>query len=799
MHPVTPGQSAALRGVRVLDLADESAVFATRILADLGAHVVLVEPPDGGRVRRLAPFLDDEPGVERSLVHLYHDANKRSVRLDRSTQAGRERFERLVEAADVLVETDRCDDAPLRARNPGLVHVSVTPFGLGAAWRDRRANDLVAGAAGGLLWVCGEPGDPPVQGAANPVYAMASLAAATGVMLALTARERDPERRGAHLDISLQEAAAMAVLQTANPTWLAWHGQVPGRPGLSAALQCKDGGWIGFLPRPDRFDGFLSWVREVGIESELGPDDWPWARVGAPGRGNPVAAATRELARLFTREEFLARAWEADLLCLPITDFPYMDGHEHFEENEQFLLVEHAPLARRLGFVRSPVDAMARQIPIARAPTLGEHDAEVAAELDRTPSRPLRTASGCADPRRALDGVRVVDFCWVLAGPLGTRILANFGAEVIRIESNARPDSLRQASGPDGRADPDLGGMFNDANTGKLSLTIDLRNARGRALVRRLIARSDVVTNNFRPGALERMGFGYETLAAENPGIILLNMPGTHRRGSWAPRSTLGNTVMGASGYNHLMGFPGRRPRGLGVAYPDFTSPYLLATTVVAALRERESTGHGQELDLSQLSGMISLLGVEWMQYAASGVQPPPRANRDPNACPHGVYPTRGDDEWAALAVEGDGEWGVFCDLIERPACSREPRFATHAARKANEDEVDALVSGWTRERDRWDVADLLQAHGIAAAPVENLRDTYERDPQLRHHYQRVRQPNAPDVDIPIDGEAIRFVGFDHRLERAPMLGEHNEHVCCTILGLSREEHDRLVVDGVLS
>jgi crotonobetainyl-CoA:carnitine CoA-transferase CaiB-like acyl-CoA transferase len=590
----------------------------------------------------------------------------------------------------------------------------------------------VAEAAGGLLWLSGERGDPPVQGAANPAFMMASLAAATGVMVAIHARDRDPDGEGAQLDISLQEATLMAAAQTANPTFWAWQGRVPGRPGLSAALRCRDGGWVAFNPRPDRFAAFVDWARDAGVQTKLGPDDWRWARVGVPSQGNPVAAATRELAALHDREAFLERAFETDMVCLPITDFPYMERHPHYAANRQFFEIEHERLGRRLGFVRSPVDAMAREIPIRRAPVLGEHTAEVVAGLgpDREARASLASLGArsepAAGPLRALEGIRVVDFCWVLAGPFGTRILSSFGAEVIRIESSQRPDSVRNAPGPDGKIDPDLGGLFNDANAGKRSVTLDLRQEPGREIVRRLIAKSDVVTNNFRPGALERMGLGYEDLQRLNPGIILLNMPGTHRHGPWSGRSTMGNVVMGAAGYNELTGFPGQRPRGLGVAYPDFTSPYLLATTVMAALRERSRTGRGQEIDLSQLSGTIALLGVEWMQYRATGRQPTRRANRDPNYCPHAVYPARGEDEWCAIAVETDAEWQSLCDLLERPDLAEDRRFATHAARKAHEDEVDAIVSAWTRDQDRWELAARLQQSGIAAAPVENLRDTFE-------------------------------------------------------------------------
>ncbi|MEE9279368.1 MAG: CaiB/BaiF CoA-transferase family protein [Myxococcota bacterium] len=389
MAEPAPPAVAALAGLRVLDLADESAVFATRILADLGADVILVEPPGGSRARHLAPFLDGQVGVERSLVHLYHNANKRSITLDIASGEGAELLRRLAAGADVLVETARPGKMAdlglgydeLGERNPQLIYVSVTPFGQNGEWKERAANDLVAAAAGGLLWVTGEPKDPPVQGAANPSFAMASLVATTGVMIALTGRDRAIDAWGAHLDISLQEATVMSVLQTSNPNHFAWHERVPGRPGMSGALECADGEWVAFNPRPDRFSGFLEWLEEAGIETDLTPDDWAKARIGAPLEGNPMRELILELGRRHEREEFLRHAFRTDQLCLPTTDFPYMANHEHFAVNRQFLAVEHELLGRELGFVRSPVDAMAREIPLRRAPALGEHNVEVYAEL----------------------------------------------------------------------------------------------------------------------------------------------------------------------------------------------------------------------------------------------------------------------------------------------------------------------------------------------------------------------------------------------------------------------------------
>jgi benzylsuccinate CoA-transferase BbsF subunit len=281
-----------------------------------------------------------------------------------------------------------------------------------------------------------------------------------------------------------------------------------------------------------------------------------------------------------------------------------------------------------------------------------------------------------------------------------------------------------------------------------------------------------------------------------------LNLPGAHRQGPWAVRSSMGNILMAASGFNMLTGFENERPRGIGIAYPDFTSPHLLVSTVLAALRHRDRNGGGQELHLTQLTGMVSLLGVEWMQYKATGVQPPRRNNRDLNHAPHGIYPAapsdHSDDEWVAVAVADDDEWARLCALCGAPDLATDPRFSTHAQRKQNEDALDEIVRGWTASVDKWEMADRCQAVGVMAGPVEHLAETFDRDPQLRHHYQVVHQPSRPDVDIPIDREPARWQGADHVLTRSPGIGEHNEHIVRDLLGRSEADYVQLLLDDIL-
>ncbi len=297
------------------------------------------------------------------------------------------------------------------------------------------------------------------------------------------------------------------------------------------------------------------------------------------------------------------------------------------------------------------------------------------------------------------------------------------------------------------------------------------------------------------------MGLSYEQLSALNPGLIVLHLPGVGGGSPWRKLPTLGNLLMAASGLNFLSGFPGRPPRGPGVAFPDFTSPHLLAVATLAALRARERSGRGREIELSQLSATVALLGAEWMRFAHSGEPPERPGNRDPNYCPHGVYRSGGgDDDWIALAVRGDGEWAACAAAIERPDLIEDARFASHAARKAHEDELDAIVGAWAARLGKWEAAARLQAAGIAANAVEDLRDMIEVDEHFRAHYQHVRQPSDPSLDIAVDREAARFMHEDERiLQRAPTLGEHNEYVLREIVGLSQHEFDELVAAGVIA
>ena len=730
--------------------------------------------------------------------------------MDLATPEGIAELRRLATVADVLIETRAPGELAalglgyddLSSLNPHLIYVSASPYGQNGLRRDWKATDLTASAAGGLLQVTGEAEDPPTHGPAYPAHTMTGITVASSTMVALHGRDHTEGRPGAWMDISMQEATSFALVQTANPNHWLWRGEIPVRPALSQAMQCKDGLWVGCNIGGLRLDTFLPLLDAVGIDHGLTPDDWEviherdqaaWQYLE-----NPLQDLAAELASRVTRDEFLQGLWDGGHAAMPTMNFPEMLESAHFKQAGQFHDVDAPMLGRTLSYSRSPVDPVQSPLPIRPAPQLDAHDLAPPAAVPASPSNGVATPA--LPPEMPLSGIRVLDFCWVAAGPFGTRILANFGAEVLKVESVSRIDPLRNQPLPGNRFHQDLPDLFNDANTGKRSVTIDLTTERGKELIRGLVAKVDIVSNNFSAGSLGRMGFPYEELKKINPGIILLHLPGVGGDSPWAPRRTLGNLLMAASGMNYLGGFPGRSPRGMGVAYPDFTSPHLTVTCLLAALRARERTGEGREIELSQLSATTAFLGAQWMRFAHTGEQPAVPGNRDPNFSPHGVYPTSGDDNWVSLAVDGDAEWGAFAQAIGRPDLAAAPDFATHEARKANEDALDALIAEWTAGQDRWAVAEALQAAGIAASPVEDLRDMMDLDEGFKDHYQRIRQPSDLDWEIAIDGEPIRFTREPRRiLQRSPVFGEHNEYVLRDLLGMSQQEFDGLVVDGVIA
>ncbi len=401
------------------------------------------------------------------------------------------------------------------------------------------------------------------------------------------------------------------------------------------------------------------------------------------------------------------------------------------------------------------------------------------------------------DAWRPLEGIRVADFFWLIAGPAASRILADFGAEVIKVESEYRQDEIRESGvWPPGRTDDSFNAVFPDCNTNKLSMTLNLNTPRGIELAKELVRRSDIVTSNFSGDRMDRWGLGYEDLRRVKADIIVLNMPVMGTTGPYRAYGANGNGVVAYGGIGMGMGFPGRPPVGTGPLFSDFATPYFAVTAVLAAVHHRDRTGEGQFIDLAQLQATVSLTGTDVLEYTANGRVPERPGNRSRDYCPHGAYPCWGADRWCAIAVSSGAEWQSLCAAMGRPELAADPRFATFAARKSNEDVLDAEIGAWTRERDAWQVMHQLQGAGVMAGVVEDLEDMLVGDPRLSTaHFERLK--DEAGIEYTVHRQPFRVDGQSAPLRRPPTMGQHNEYVFKELLGLSDEEYVALLVEGV--
>jgi benzylsuccinate CoA-transferase BbsF subunit len=401
-----------------------------------------------------------------------------------------------------------------------------------------------------------------------------------------------------------------------------------------------------------------------------------------------------------------------------------------------------------------------------------------------------------------LSGIRFTDLTWAGAGPFGTKVFSDFGAEVLKIESMSRPDPVRRG-GPfkDGVAGTNRSGYFASRNTGKRSISLDLKNPEGREIALRLIAQSDVVSNNFGPGAMERLGLTYDEVRAVKPDIIYLSMP---MYGEDGPLSTLlgvGMTIAAVTGLMWMTGYGrGEKPLGPGTHYPDHAAnPYHAAFAVLAALRYRRHTGRGMKIDLSQVESTANFVGASILEASVHDREPEHTGNRSRRDAPHNVFRCAGEDAWCAIAVESDTEWVALAATIGRQDLAARPELRMAAGRLAATEELEAAVTAWTRAHGAVEAGTILQNAGVPAARVSSARDLVEEDTQLaaRGYWQTLEHPEmGPSLftapPFTIDGERVE-------LRRPPLFGEHTQDVLTGLLGMSDAEIAELADRKILA
>jgi crotonobetainyl-CoA:carnitine CoA-transferase CaiB-like acyl-CoA transferase len=812
----------ALEGIRVLDLATPAAELAGRVFADLGAEVIKVEPPGGCESRRTPPFERGREGeAEGSLYWRAFGLGKKSVVLDLDAADDRAKLVALARGADVLIESFAPGtlDAKglgfeaLRAENPALLYVSVTPFGQTGPEAASPASDLTLAAAGGLLNMQGDRDRPPLPVGWPEATHHGAVQAAADAILALWERRRTG--LGQHLDSSMQAALVWTLLFATGHATL-YGEDIPGYgaqrgdpapqmlPGVSIppVARCKDGflgmtlvlGEVGArsLGAMMRFA-----AEEGGLDADLGARDWSqWIQdlMGGKLAVADVARGFSQLVAFFgtrTKAELHERAVRERWLLAPAWDAADLLADRQLDARDYWVRVE--------GALHPGPFAKLSKTPIRlerAAPALGADQALVS-----EPPRAPRVPKGQKRARSSLfEGLKVADFAWVGAGPLVSKDLANLGATVVHVESDKKTDPVRFVPPWKGRVpSPTNAHTPANFNQSKLGLALDLQNPRSREVAYRLVDWADVVVESFVPGVATRFGLDWASLSARKPGLVMLS---SCMRGQTGPeRGYTGFGMQGAAlaGFVALTGWPDRMPSGPWGAYTDFIAPRFSLAALGAALHHRDETGEGQYIDLSQTEAALHFLEPMLLDYLVNGRLAGLAGMTSERACPHGVFRTAGKERYVAVAVETAAQWRALRGAVPGLAAFSDPALDALPARIAAKERLEAPLAAWLAAQEPFACARRLREAGVPAYVSLNAPDLHG-DPQLSHRnfFVKLDHPNVGPAHY--DGPVTLFSGTPAVVRSAgPAVGQHSFEVMTRILGYDEDAIADLAAEGVLS
>ncbi|OGP50974.1 MAG: hypothetical protein A2Y79_10125 [Deltaproteobacteria bacterium RBG_13_43_22] len=397
-----------------------------------------------------------------------------------------------------------------------------------------------------------------------------------------------------------------------------------------------------------------------------------------------------------------------------------------------------------------------------------------------------------------MEGVKILDFSWVIAGPKATKYLANLGATVVRVESEQRIDFLRAYPPfPEGISGINRSGTFAHLNDGKYGIAVNTKHPKAMIVLEKLVQWADVIVENFTPGTMERWGLAYEDLRKINPETIMLRASMMGQTGPYTQQTGLGTMLQAYAGFSNLVGWPDRVPVGSAAPYSDFPAAGFIAIGVLAGLDYKRRTGKGQCIDLSQLEISQQMLIPALLDYAANKRGLEAMGNRHPDSCPHGAYPCRGEDRWCLISVFNEQEWEALKGVMGNPPWAEDEKFSSLKSRKSNEDEIDHRIAAWTISHDGEDLMNHLQKAGVPAGMVKNGRDIHE-DPQLAHRRHLVPIEHQEMGKVNYDCPPFRLSLTPLRMEMpSPCLGEHTEMVCREFLKMRDEEFFELLAEDV--
>jgi crotonobetainyl-CoA:carnitine CoA-transferase CaiB-like acyl-CoA transferase len=779
-------------GLRVVDLSTEiSGPYATKLFVDAGADVIKVESPEGDPLRRWTASEQDLPeGVDGPLFE-FLNASKRSVVLDLQSDEGKAGLRKLVATADIVVESfapGTLDGlglslAELQEENPALCLVTITPFGQTGPWKDRPSSEFTQQAGVGAIDYRGLPGRKPVAaGGRIGEWAVGVFAAVGGLTAWLSARNTGA---GQHVDVASFETIVlcMTVYHDLNGQWV--DGDLPRAIELPSIEPAKDG-WVGFCTvTGQQWTDFCAMIGQQKVAEDHSYLD---------GRLRMEHIDfIQGIVQPWTREKTVDEIVElASLLRIPVT--PIGDGStlpeiDHFKargtysKNAKGVVVPRPHYLLGAGELRAP----------GASPTLGQHTEEVMAELDEAERDFSDETGGMPQP---LDGLRVLDLTTFWAGPVATCFLSDMGADVLKVESIQRPDGMRFAGARPGEQMWDWSPVFAGANPGKRCVTLQFDSEEGLALLKRLIAKADVVIENFSARVLENFDLGYEAVREINPSAIMVRMPAFGLDGPWRDRPGFAMTIEQVSGLAWMTGYEDLPLVIRGVCDPVGGMHAVFA--LLAALEHRKRTGDGQLVEVPLVEVALNLAAEQVIEYSAFGELLTRDENRAPTAAPQGVYHCVGEAE-IALSVTTDEQWLSLCKLMGAPELAGDGELSTRKGRRAQHDRIDEGIDAWFKDKDIALAVEQLLGAGVPASAVVNGHHVMP-NPQLEHRgfFQNLKHPVTGDTRYP--GFPMNYSILGNQLHRSPppTLGQNNEEVLRGELGLSEEEYEDLKARQVI-
>ncbi len=776
------GQATApFAGWRIVELSSGiAASYCGKMFADAGAEVVKIEPPHGDPMRRWSA--GGTPGA----LFGYLAAAKGSVRRGDEEAA-------LIAGADLVV-TDlsdgwSLDDLTARVGQSAVI-AAITPFGTAGPYVDEQilANEFILQALCGSIASRGWPGSEPLQAGGRIGEWLAGTFAA--VVAAAAARHARNGGGGAVIDVSIYESMviAMGSLSAMSASVLGGDSLLTQRSLELPSIVPTADGMIGFCTiTAQQFQDFLVLIDRP----DLLDDDDLASMPGRVRRRDEFLAMVQRWTETRTTEEILEHAVALRIPVAPIGSPASVMKVDHFIERGVFAESTRGVFQPRVPYRSS---AMATRAAGA-APDVGEHSGRV-----HWPPRDGEPESGRSDAL-PLAGIRVADFTAFWAGPVATQVLASLGADVIKIEGVRRPDGMRLAGGrpPSWEQWWEWGPVFLCSNTNKRGVSIELGEPRGRALALDLIARSDLVVENFSPRVMANFDLEWEAVTAANPRAIMVRMPAFGLDGPWRDRVGFAQTMEQATGMAWMTGYldgPPIIPRGVC----DPVAGLHAAFAAIAALAVRDHTDVGMQIESAMVESVLNIAAEMVLEYSENGVELHRDGNRGPGANPQGVYRCRGDDDWVALALLTDEAWPGLAALIGRPELAGDPALITQSGRRSQADQIDKLLSDWTAHRTVSDAVRALRDYGVAASAVVVPPALLDDEHLLaRGFWETVEHPVVGSYRC--TGMPFTFVGRPRRWVRTPppVYGQHTAEVLTGILGLTADDLADLRAAGAIS